>query len=99
MVHITIRRRAASAGVAGALLAMLAIAPSAHATTYYACAKKKGGALRAVSRTTKCKRSERKIAFNSKGLPGKPGITAPTAPTGLTARTARSALRAPSPMM
>jgi hypothetical protein len=40
---------AAAAGL-GAVLAVLAIAPTADAATYYACVKKRGGASRIVSR-------------------------------------------------
>jgi hypothetical protein len=46
------------------------MAPSAQAATYYACVKKHGGSIRIVSRSTKCKRSERKISFNSEGRNG-----------------------------
>jgi hypothetical protein len=74
MAHITIRGRVVSAGAAAVLSAILAVAPSAQASKYYGCVKKNGGALRVVSRTTKCKRGERKIFFDSEGQPGKPGL-------------------------
>jgi hypothetical protein len=73
MVNFITRRKAAGIGVLGAILATLATAPSAHAGTYYACVKKKGGAIRIVSRAAKCKRSERKISFNGEGPPGRNG--------------------------
>ena len=73
MVNVITRRQAACIGATGALLATLAVAPSAHAATYYACVKKKGGSIRIVSRATKCKRSERKISFNSEGPHGANG--------------------------
>jgi hypothetical protein len=59
--------------VLGALAASMAVAGSAEATTYYACVKKKGGAIRIVSAKARCKRSERKISFNSTGAPGRNG--------------------------
>jgi hypothetical protein len=73
MVNVITRRRTAVTVAAGALLATLAPAPGARAATYYACVKRKGGAIRIVSRTTKCRRSERKISFNSQGAPGANG--------------------------
>jgi hypothetical protein len=82
MVNIITHPRAAGVAIAGALLAALAVASSAHATTYYACAKKKGGSMRLVSRVTRCRRSERKISFNSQGVPGKKGLTGNRGPTG-----------------
>jgi hypothetical protein len=74
MINVITRGKTAGAGVTGALLAALAVAPSANAATYYACVKKKGGSIRIVSRTTKCKTSERKISFNSQGPPGRNGL-------------------------
>jgi len=59
---------------AGALLlAALAIAPQADASTYYACVKKKGGAVRFVSKSTKCKKGESKASWSSEGPAGKNG--------------------------
>ena len=66
-------KRTAGAGTLGALLAALAVAPSADAATYYACVKKKSGAIRIVSRRTKCRRNEQKISFNSTGISGRNG--------------------------
>jgi len=74
MVNFIIRRKGACIGAIGALLATLALAPSAQAATYYACVKKKGGSIRIVSKATKCKRSERKISFNAEGPPGRNGL-------------------------
>jgi hypothetical protein len=59
--------------VLGALATSMAVAGSAEATTYYACVKKKGGAIRIVSAKARCKGSERKIWFNSAGAPGRNG--------------------------
>jgi hypothetical protein len=73
MVNVITRRRTAGIGTVGAILATLAMAPSADATTYYACVKKRSGSIRIVSRTTRCRRSERKISFNSEGPPGRNG--------------------------
>jgi hypothetical protein len=66
----------AAAGVAalGALLVALAVAPGAGAATYYACVKKKTGAIRLVARSARCRRSERKISFNSEGPRGRNGL-------------------------
>lgn len=66
-------RRLASAGTVAALLATLTVAASADGATYYACVKKKGGAIRLVAARAHCKRSERKISFDSTGAPGKNG--------------------------
>jgi hypothetical protein len=74
MVNVIIRRKGACIGAIGALLATLALAPSAQAATYYACVKKKGGSIRIVSKATKCKRSERKISFNAEGPAGRNGL-------------------------
>jgi hypothetical protein len=74
MINVINPRRAAVAGIAGVLLATLAIAPVAHAATFYACVKKKGGSIRLASRTARCKRGERKISFNSEGPPGRNGL-------------------------
>jgi hypothetical protein len=41
----------------------------------YACAKKKGGALRVVSKGKRCKKSERKVSWNSRGVQGPKGET------------------------
>ncbi len=68
-------RRAPTAGILaiGTVMASLAIAPGADATTYYACVAKKGGAIHLVARRARCKKSERKISFNSTGIAGRPG--------------------------
>ncbi len=52
------------------LLSGLAMAPQAGASTLYACVKKKGGAARFVSARTSCRRSERKISWNTQGVRG-----------------------------
>lgn len=69
--------------VLGALGASVAVAGSAEAATYYACVKKKGGAIRIVSAKAKCKRSERKISFNSAGAPGRNGRNGVNGKNGL----------------
>jgi hypothetical protein len=55
------------------LLSGLALAPQAGASTLYACVKKKSGAARFVSARTSCRRSERKISWNTQGVPGSAG--------------------------
>jgi hypothetical protein len=72
----TLTRRATPVLVAsGALLfGAFAAAPQAEASTYYACVNKKSGVIRLVGRTTKCRKSEKKISFNNQGLPGLNGL-------------------------
>ena len=69
------RRPAALALLAAAavLLAALLIAPRAEAASIYACQKKKGGTLRLVTSKTKCKKTEKKIKWNTTGTAGKNG--------------------------
>ena len=65
--------------VVGAIaLLMLAAASAAGATTIYACANKKSGAMRIVSAKAKCRRGERKLSWSSAGPAGPAG--APGAP-------------------
>jgi hypothetical protein len=73
MVNVITRRRSLGIAIAGTVLATLALSSSAHATTYYACVKKKGGSIRLVASVTRCRHRERKISFNSQGVPGKQG--------------------------
>ena len=87
MVNVITRPRAAGIAIVGALLAALAVASSAQATTYYACVKRKGGSIRLVARGARCKRNERKISFNSQGVPGNKGSTGPKGATGKTGNT------------
>ena len=69
-----INRRTAGTGALVALFVALSVASTADAATYYACVAKKGGAIRFVSKSAKCRRSERKISLNSEGLPGRNGV-------------------------
>lgn len=85
------RRSLALATTAGVwCAAILASAPQADAATIYACVKKKDGAVRIVSRSARCKRSEKKISWNSvgpagkNGLPGAPGAKGETGARGET---------------
>jgi hypothetical protein len=39
----------------------------------YACAKKKGGSLRLIAKSKRCKKSERKVSWNSRGVQGANG--------------------------
>jgi hypothetical protein len=58
----------------GALLTVaFAAAPQADAATIYACVKKKGGSTRIVSKSTKCRRSEYKLSWNTSGRNGRNG--------------------------
>jgi hypothetical protein len=72
---LIVRRPGALALLAPAavLLAALLIAPSAEAASLYACQKKKGGTLRIVASKTKCKKTEKKLKWNSSGTSGKNG--------------------------
>jgi hypothetical protein len=54
------------------LLAMLAMAPQAGATTYYACVKK-NGAAHIYTKKPKCRRGESKLSWNSRGPAGRNG--------------------------
>jgi hypothetical protein len=70
-----ITRRGATVLVTlGALLTVVfAAAPEADASTLYACVKKHSGAMRLVSSRTKCRKSERKVAWNTPGPAGRNG--------------------------
>jgi hypothetical protein len=59
-----------------------AAAPPSDAATIYACAKKHDGALRIVSRHTRCKRNERKTSWGTQGPRGPRGATGATGPAG-----------------
>ena len=58
--------------------------PSANSVVF-ACAKKKGGALRTVKKSQRCKRGERKISWNvggKAGLGGSQGVIGSPGPPG-----------------
>ncbi len=55
------------------LLTALATAPWADAATIYVCVKKSNGAMRLVSKSTKCKHGETKLSWNTEGPAGKNG--------------------------
>lgn len=64
-------RRMTLALAGGALaIAVLAVPAQAGASTLYACVKKKTGSARFVSARTNCRRNERKISWNTQGVPG-----------------------------
>ena len=75
---------------------------SAPTTSFVACAKKKGGALRLVAVAKDCRKSERVVTWNEQGLRGLPGPRAlpakrgEMARTGSTARTASTVTMAPT---
>jgi hypothetical protein len=56
------------------LLAALAAAPQAEASTLYACVKKKSATARIFTKKPKCKRGETKLSWNSQGVPGSSGL-------------------------
>lgn len=67
------RRRTAVLAAGGALLlAGVAEAPQAKAETIYACVKR-NGAVRIVTKKTRCRRGERKLAWSTQGFPGRNG--------------------------
>jgi hypothetical protein len=55
------------------LLSGLALAPQAGAATLYACVKKRSGTARFVNARASCRRNERKISWNTRGVPGRNG--------------------------
>jgi len=60
--------------LAGLLAAALALgAQAAEASSVYACVNKHSGSARIVSSKTKCRRTERKLAWNAAGPAGAPG--------------------------
>ncbi len=68
----------------GALvITALAMAPQSQASTIYACVKK-SGSPRIVSKTTKCKKHERKLSWSSQGPAGKNGAAGATGSKGET---------------
>lgn len=65
-----------------------ALAAVSSGSTISSCVKKKGGSIRIVRASTKCRRSERKLAWNAigptgpRGLRGFTGARGPTGATG-----------------
>jgi hypothetical protein len=62
------------AGACLLLTVAFAGAPQAQAGTLIACVKKAGGTVRFVSSHTKCRRSERRVSWNTVGPAGKDGL-------------------------
>jgi hypothetical protein len=73
----TNRRRSTATLLACAvgLLAALVAASQADAATIYACVKKTSGATRIVSRTSRCKRGEKRLTWSVAGATGATGAT------------------------
>ena len=99
LAHLTYANVMASAAVfialgGGAYAVQLRATPS---TVLYACAKKKGGALRTVKKTKRCKRGERKVSWSvggpsgPSGSAGAAGAVGPTGPAGAPGATGASA--------
>jgi hypothetical protein len=64
----------------------VSVLPAADATVY-ACAKKKGGALRTVKKGKRCKRTERKLSWSTRGpggAQGERGVAGGQGPAGAT---------------
>jgi hypothetical protein len=74
----------ALAAAATLLLSGLLLAPQAGAATLYACVKKNNGSARFVSARTNCRRSERKISWNTQGAPGRNGTNGKNGAAGKT---------------
>jgi hypothetical protein len=72
------------AAVGALMVAALAMAPQSQASTVYACVKKKSGTPRIVSKTTKCKKGEKKLSWGTQGPAGKNGATGATGAKGET---------------
>ncbi len=78
------RGTAALVGLTALLLLLLATAaPRVEASTLYACVKNKGGAVRLVSKTAKCKKREAKHSWNAKGSAGTTGAPGVIGTSGL----------------
>ena len=82
--HLTYANVMASAAVfialgGGAYAVTLRATPS---TVLYACAKKKGGALRTIKKAKRCKRGERKISWSVGGPSGPSGSAGAAGPAG-----------------
>ncbi|HWX95713.1 MAG TPA: hypothetical protein VNZ01_02590 [Solirubrobacteraceae bacterium] len=68
------RRGVAVLTAAGALLlTLLVAAPRAEASPLYACVKKDGNA-HIFTKKPKCKKGEKKLSWNTEGIPGKNGL-------------------------
>ena len=74
VTNTRIRATALTAALVAALAATLLLAPAgAGAATIKACANKKTGAVRVISGKKKCKKSEKKLTWNTKGVAGTNG--------------------------
>ncbi len=67
------RRMTLALATAALAIAVLAVPAQAGASTLYACVKKKSGTARFVNARASCRRSERKISWNTQGVPGSNG--------------------------
>jgi hypothetical protein len=85
-----LRRRLTYANLLATIAIFVALGGGAYAVTaqpsanavVFACAKKKGGALRTVNKAKRCKRSERKISWNVGGAAGPGGSKGETGGSG-----------------
>jgi hypothetical protein len=59
-----------------------ALHDAGNSNTVRACVKKRGGAVRVVKAGAKCKRGERRLAWNRAGVPGPAGAPGATGPQG-----------------
>lgn len=76
-------RIAALVGALAMLVALMGVASTASASTIYTCKKKRGGAIRIVTKKTKCRKSEKKLTWGSTGSRGPRGPVGPVGPAGV----------------
>jgi hypothetical protein len=78
------------------LIAAFAAVPQADAATIYTCVKKKSGTLRLVSKSTKCKKGESKLSWNTTGPAGKNGLNGLTGLNGANGAAGATGLTGPN---
>lgn len=72
----------AAAAVALTAVAGLAAAEGVRKNTVRACVHKKSGLVRVVASAARCRRNERTVSWNARGLQGAPGPAGPQGPAG-----------------
>jgi hypothetical protein len=88
LLPFTRRGMAVLAAAAGMLPVVLAAAPTADATTLYACVKK-SGAVKVFASKPKCKKGEKKLSWNTEGPAGKNGTNGVNGKEGLAGKEAK----------
>ncbi len=97
-MHTFVRTRGlvVLAAIAALLVAAFAAVPQADAATIYTCVKKKSGTLRLVSKSTKCKKGESKLSWNTTGPAGKNGLNGLNGLNGANGATGATGLTGPN---